>query len=51
MKVLPEAWLATRANTRRSEMVAGPGHVPPDMSLPPVSTNVDPMVTQTAVTP
>lgn len=51
MKVLLEALLDSRANTRRSEMVGGPGQLPPDISFPPLSTNVEPTVTQTVVTP
>ena len=51
VKVLPEAWLDSRANTRGSETVGGPGQVPPDMASPPVSTSAEPTVTQTAVTP
>ena len=51
VKLVPEAWLDFRANTRPLEMVGGPGQVPPDMSSPPVSTRVEPTVTHTVVTP
>jgi hypothetical protein len=51
VKLVPEALLDVSFNTRPSEMVGGPGQVPPDMSSPPVSTSVEPTVTHTAVTP
>jgi hypothetical protein len=51
VKLVPEALLDVRANTRPLEMVGGPGQVPPDMSSPPVSTRVEPTVTHTVVTP
>ena len=49
VKLVPEAALDTRASTRRSEIVGGPGQLPPDMSLPPVITMVEPTVTQVGV--
>jgi hypothetical protein len=45
MNFVPEALLDVTANTPRLEMCGGPGHVPPDMSSPPVSTTVEPTVT------
>jgi hypothetical protein len=49
VKLVPEALLDVRANTRPLEMVGGPGQVPPDMSSPPVSTRVEPTATHTVV--
>jgi hypothetical protein len=49
LKSAAEALVEIKANTRLSEMYGGPGHVPPDMTSPPVSMRVAPTVTQTVV--
>ncbi len=50
MKLVPEGLLDTKDSTRPSEMVGGPGQVPPDMSSPPVRTSVEPTTTHASVT-
>lgn len=49
VKLVPEALLEISATTLVFEIVGGPGHVPPDMASPPVSTMVEPTVTQNGV--
>jgi hypothetical protein len=49
VKVVPAEWLDTMATTLVSEICAGPGHVPPDPSLPPSSTMREPTIAHTGV--
>ena len=49
VKLLPEPWLDVRVNVRPSEMVGGPGQVPPVPAKPPERRRVEPTVTHTGV--
>lgn len=40
-KLAPVEWLDTGLRTVLFEMLGGPGHLPPDMSLPPFITMVE----------
>ena len=49
LKRAPEDLLDTTAKAALFEILGGPGHVPPDMALPPVITIVEPTFTQTGI--
>ncbi len=49
VRLAPAEWLDKRVTTLLPEMAGGPGHVPPDPTVPPRSTMSEPTVAQTGV--